>query len=409
MKRMNILPLVTACLALSGVSRAADDAHKGEADAVAVVKGNNEFAFQLYARLRTQEGNLFFSPYSISTALAMTYAGARGDTADEMARTLHFALPPDQLHLAFARVMDELNGAGRKRHFELHVANALWAQKGYPFRPDFTRRVKESYQAECRELDFAGATEKARQTINGWVEKKTKDRIKELFKAGVLDADTLLVLTNAIYFKAGWEHIFYKPATRKEEFRLTTKRKLKDAPMMHQSEEFRFFDGGHFQLLELPYARGELSMVVLLPKKVDGLDGLEKTLSATRLVDWLKQAKVYQVTVSLPKFKVTSEFSLNQVLSALGMKLAFTDRADFSGMTRSQKLMISAVVHKAFVAVDEKGTEAAAATGVAIKPTSAPAPRPRATFKADHPFVHLILDHRTGSVLFMGRVTNPRE
>jgi serpin B len=409
MRRTILLPLFGAVLALAAGAPADEKpTARGNADTAAVVKGNNEFAFDLYARLRSKKGNLFFSPYSVSTALAMTYNGARGETAGQMAKTLHFAPETARLNAGFAGIMDALN-AGKDRPYQLTTANALWAQKEYPFRPAFVKTARDSYHADCEEVDFAQNTEKSRRAINAWVEKKTQDKIKELFKAGVLDSDTRLVLTNAIYFKSAWQNPFNKAATRPADFHLTADRKVKNVPLMHQVEEYRYFDGGSFQLLDLPYERGELQMVVLLPKKVDGLETLEKMLTATRLGDWLAQAKVHQVTTYLPKFKVTSEFSLNKELSAMGMPLAFSRQADFSGLTTSQKLFISAVVHKAYVDVNEKGTEAAAATGVAIKPTSAPVSLQKATFRADHPFVFLIRDRKTGSVLFLGRVTDPRK
>jgi serpin B len=384
---------------------AASSAEPPKTAVPAVVKGNNEFAFDLYGQLRQQEGNLFLSPESISTALAMTYAGARGDTATEMAKALHLTLPRNMLHASFAELLKELNGEGKKRGYQLSIANALWGQKGEGFKDDFLKLTKEDYGGGLKDVDFAGATEAARKEINAWVEKQTNDKIKDLLKPGVLTVNTRLVLTNAIYFKGDWNSQFKKDQTREESFDDGNGDKVK-SPMMHQTAKFKYHDAGGVQVLEMPYAGKELSMVVLLPKKVNGLADLEKSLSADKLAGWLEKAREEEVIVTLPKFKTTSEFSLKDQLSALGMKKAFQmPGADFSGINGKEDLFITAVVHKAYVDVNEEGTEAAGATGVVVGVKSAPAPKPE--FRADHPFVFLIRDTRNDSVLFLGRITNP--
>jgi serpin B len=374
-------------------------------DVAAVVRGNNEFAFEVYAQLRQKDGNLFFSPESISTALAMTYAGARGSTADEMAKTLHFALNTDKLHPTFHSLIDELNGAGKKCGYQLSVANALWGQKGYSFLPDFLKLTKNNYGAGLQEVDFVADTEGARKTINSWIEKETKDKIKDLLQPGVLDSMTRLVLTNAIYFKGGWDRQFKKDLTRKEGFHISTDKKV-EAMMMHDDGKFKYLDGGTFHALELPYKGKELSMIVLLPKKIDGLVEFEKTLTAAKIADWFPKLHEQKVIVSLPKFKMTSEFMLKDTLSAMGIRQLFDPNgADLSGMDGQRDLYVSAVVHKAYVDVNEEGTEAAAATGVVVRTLSSRPPPPE--FRADHPFVFLIRDNHSGSVLFLGRVANP--
>lgn len=375
----------------------------------AVVKGNNAFAFDLYAKLREKDGgNLFFSPMSISSAFGMCSAGARGETLKEMEKALHFDLEQDKLHPAYAELLKQLNGAGRKRSFQLTVANALWGQKDYGFRPEYLNLTKDNYGAGLHEVDFIGNANGARKTINQWVEKETKDKIKDLIPEGAVDDLTRLVLTNAIYFKASWAHQFSESSTKKESFKLPGGKKIDDVPLMRQNHDFRYYEGDTFQLLELPYEAHELSMLVLLPKKVDGLPELEKALTASKLEEWAGKMKIHDVDTTLPKFKFTSEFRLNDSLAQLGMKLAFTpNAADFSGMATGQKLYISAALHKAFVDVHEKGTEAAAATGLVVGTTSLPPPRPKAVFRADHPFVFAIRENSTGSVLFLGRVTNP--
>jgi serpin B len=407
MKRWLFPALLPALLLAFAASLAvAKPAGKLDPDTAAVVKGNNVFALDLYGRLRQKDGNLFFSPYSISDALAMTYAGARGQTAEQMATTLHFALPAQRLHPAFGELIRYLNAGGKDRKYQLSVANALWGQKGYTFLPDFIRLTKDVYEGGLKEVDFV-KTEEARKTINHWVEEQTKDKIKDLIPEGALASDTRLVLTNAIYFKSAWAEAFHEGATKKEDFHLGGGRKVQ-VPMMHTNEALRYRDGGTFHALELPYQSRQLSMIVLLPKKVDGLAELEKDLTSARLDEWLKAMKVHQVNVVLPKFKFSAEFSLKDVLSAMGMPLAFSKRADFSGMTTREQLYIDKVLHKAFVDVNEKGTEAAAATAVIARPTSAPN-YARADFRADHPFVFLIRENRTGSILFLGRVANPQQ
>jgi serpin B len=389
-----------------GPKKAPAETAQVKTDRTAVVKGNTEFAFNLYARLREKPGNLFLSPYSISTALAMTSAGARGKTLDEMNQVLRFSVGQERLHPAFASLLWELNAGGQPRGYQLRVANALWGQKGYGFRNEFLTTTQANYGAGLFEVDYSGATEQARQTINAWVEKQTEDKIKELLKPGVLSALTRLVLTNAIYFKGGWDVKFKKEDTKDEPF-LGTAQPMK-VPLMYQSGKFKYLKGDGFRALEMPYVGKELSMVVLLPEKVDGLPEFEKSLTEANLTKWLGQMHpVTDLPVWLPRFKTTSEFSLAQELETMGMPTAFSSAADFSGLNGgSEPLCISDVVHKAFVEVNEEGTEAAAATAVVIKATSAPVDPPR--FRADHPFVFLIRDNRSGSILFLGRVINPK-
>jgi serpin B len=373
-------------------------------DAAALVKGDNAFAFKLYAQLSREDGNLFFSPYSISTALAMTYAGARGQTADDMAKTLDFPFQGNRLHAAFGSLIGEVNQKGKDRKFELSIANRLWGQKDYGFLPEFVKMSKDAYGAGLEELDFAMATEKSRQTINEWVEKETRDRIKDLLPAGSLANDTRLVLTNAIYFKAKWQDPFPEAGTAKKDFK--TGGKTVKVDMMRTTEFLRYAQVDGVQMLELPYEGRELSMLVLLPGEMQGLSALEKNLTADNFESWRGELKLHQVQVTMPKFTFTSAFQLKKVLGDMGMQVAFTPKADFSGMTSREKLFIDAVMHKAFVAVDEKGTEAAAATAVTMRPTSAP-DAPMAIFRADRPFVFVIRENRTGSILFVGRVVQP--
>lgn len=383
----------------SGLPTTNADLVKAKADRVELVKGNNRFAFDLYGKLRAQEGNLFVSPFSISGALAMTYNGADGTTAEEMAKTLHFSLGQDRLHPAFGALTQELNGAGRKRSYQLSVANALWTQKDYGFRDEFIQSTRAHYGAAPFEVDSFG-NEKVTEAINAWVEQQTQGKIKELFKAGSLSSiDTVrLVLANAIYFKGDWLHKFNKEATKDGPFQVTTTQRV-TVPLMRQEESFKYGTTGVCEVLELPYAGKELSMIVLLPRRADGLADLEQALTADRLAEWLAQTREQEIEVTLPRFRVTAEFNLKPTLTDMGMPSAFSS-ADFSRMS-PKRLVIAAAVHKAFVEVNEEGTEAAAATGIAAADSLPP------RFCADHRFVFLIRDNRSGSVLFIGRLVDP--
>jgi serpin B len=385
------------------------DANDSGSDLSGVVQGNNAFAFDLYAKLSNKPGNLCCSPASISTALAMTYAGARGQTADAMAKTMHFNVESGKLHPMFRLLLAQMNGKGEERSYQLRMANALWGQKGHGFLDEFLDLTKTNYGAGLRQVDFKKNAERARQTINAWVEKETNAKIQELLKPDSLNETTRLVLTNAVYFKGDWESPFQKRSTHREPFHVSSA-ETADVMMMHSEDRFKYFDGGAFQALEMPYRGKHVSMLVLLPKEFDDLAEFEKTLTARNLAAWLHQLRERQVAVSLPKFKATGEFSLRSVLSGMGMKPAFLPAsADFSGVNGERDLFINEVVHKSLVEVNEKGTMAAAATAVGMDCEEDPAETPDkpAEFIADHPFVFVIRDDRTGSILFLGRIVNP--
>jgi len=403
------LVVVAGVLVAAGAAGIAAGGKPAEPDGAALVKGNGEFASDLYGRLRARDGNIFFSAYSVSNALAMTYAGARGATATEMAAALRLPMSGDRLHRAFATVNGDVNGAGAKGGAELLVANALWTQTGLATVPAFEATVKNLYGAALTPLDFSGRPEQSRITINAWVEQQTRDRIKELVPEGAIKPDTRLVLTNAIYFKGKWKYAFPEEATRRETFTSSMGKTIGDVPLMRQRTALFHLDGGSFQALELPYGASEQSMIVFLPKKTDGLAEFEKTLTAARLTDWLARLSLQQVDVTLPRFKITAAFELRGALTALGMPLAFSPgRADFSGIATGAPLALAAVVHKAYVDVNEKGTEAAAATGTIMVATSLRREPEPVLFRADHPFFFVIRDNGTGSILFAGRLVNPR-
>jgi serpin B len=379
------------------------------ADSAALVSGNNAFAFDLYQAVKDGQGNIFFSPFSISLALAMTYAGAQGSTAQEMAKTLHYDLPQDRLHPAFNN-LDALlatRGQGAKgkdgKGFKLNIVNAIWGQKGYAFLPQFLDLLAEDYGAGLRLMDFISAPEKSRQVINQWVSDQTAGLIKDLIPAGAIDSLTRLVLTNAIYFNAAWADQFDKAATHPDTFHTLAGSDV-TVPMMNQAERLNYLDGDNFQAVELPYDGRQLSMLIVMPDAGKFAD-VEKSLDAAMAGSIIKNLGARQIALSLPKFKFDSEFGLNKTLKAMGMPVAFSGDADFSGMTGKRDLYISDVIHKAFIDTDESGTEAAAATAVIMRATAMPvAP---IEVKINRPFIFLIRDIQTGTVIFLGRVANP--
>jgi serine protease inhibitor len=373
------------------------------ADARVLVEANNRFAIDIYSRLRRDPGNLFVSPYSMSTAFAMAYAGAAGQTRDEMARVFHFTLPPSQLHPTFGALRQSLDRGASRGAYELRTANRAWGQKGFPFTQEFIRITRDDYGAPLEEADFIQAYEPARQAVNDWVQNQTRDRIKDLFPEGSINNLTRLVLANAIYFKGLWSQPFDPAHTVNSNFSLDRATTVV-VPTMIQESKFRTATTTDVKLLELHYMGNDLSLVVVLPRTVDGLAAVEERLTWDDLNGWLAQLAEQNVEVQLPSFKFGSKFSLNSTLAEMGMPSAFQPFvADFSAMDGRRDLHISAAIHQAFVEVNEKGTEAAAATGISMGTTSV-----KPMFVANHPFLFLIRDHVTGSILFLGRVVDPR-
>lgn len=408
MRRLSALLVCLLCLPVMAQRPQAPAVSTPESAALAV--GGNEFAVNLYAQLRSQKGNLFFSPESLSTALAMAWAGARGETASDMARTLHFTLPPEQLHPAMGALLNDLNAPHASYH--LSVANALWAQSGATLLPAFIDIMNKDYGAGFQEVDFRSRTEEARGVINRWVEQKTAGKIKDLLQSGVLKPTTRLVLTNAIYFRGDWQTPFEQTQTRDEDFHPSAGATLQ-TPLMHRTGSFDYFyfDGGAFQALEIPYKGNELAMVILLPKDAGGLASFESSITPAKLQSWLKQlTPAPRVEVTLPKFQMTREFSLGRTLGEMGMGRAFGPAADFSGMTGKRDFAISDVIHKAYLDVNETGTEAAAATGATLRTLMMRGPDRTlpVIFRADHPFLFLIQDIHSGNILFLGRLENPK-
>jgi serpin B len=377
-----------------------------------LIHDNSSFALAFYRQLHTSEGNLFFSPYSISTALALVYGGARGETEKQMAKTLHFSLDQSCLHLAFSTLQSQLNAMEREGGLRLFVANSLRPQQGDGFLSAYLSLAKERYGVSLTPVDYEQATEGARRQINLWVKEKTEQKIKDLIQPGVLDAGTKLVVVNAIYFQGAWASKFDPKRTQDCPF-LVAPGKSVTAPLMTQTARADYAETETLQILSLPYLGGLSSMLVLLPKKTDGLQQLQEDLSLENLRSWEEQLRSRKVEIFLPRFKVTQQASLNALLQAMGMADAFRyPMADFSGIAEGRELFLSAVIHKAFVAVNEEGTEAAAATAVALRagglgPVDPPGPPP--VFRADHPFLFLIRDNTSGTILFLGRLTDPTQ
>jgi len=392
-------------------------------DVKLLVKGLNEFAIDMYKEIaKTEKGNIFFSPFSISSALAMTYAGARGKTAEEMAKVLHF--PPEllkddakRLHAAFGKLIGHQNAekgpGGKPRGYELVTANALWGQAGYPFLEGFIRSNRDYYGASIELVDFARGKEKAVQNINEWVAKETRRNIPKVMDPSELKDETRLVLTNAIYFKGDWAEKFNKALTRDGVFHLASREDAK-VPFMNRKGAARFFPPTRLgdllesrsdcvvQFLELPYAGKEVSMVLCLPEEEQGLAGLEKSLSRRLLEICIPQWGM-DIEIAIPKVALTFGVELSKTLSGMGLSGCFVD-ADFSGMDGTRNLSMSKVFHKALVEVNEEGTVAAAGSAASVVLVLNDRPR----FAADHPFLFAIVDRGNGCILFLGRVLDPR-
>jgi serpin B len=384
----------------------------GTSDVTALTEGNNAFALDLYGVLKDQAGNLFFSPYSLSQTLAMTWAGARGETEQQMSGTLQFKLQQAQLHAAFNSLDLELakRGQGAKgkddKGFRLHIINAIWGQAGFKFQADYLDLLAQDYGAGLRTPDFIKETDKSRLQINQWASDQTEGKIKDLLPPGTIGPLTRMVLTNAIYFNAAWQYQFKKEYTNNADFTLLAGSRV-NVPMMHLQQSFAYSEGADYQAVELPYDGRELSMVIILPQ-TGSYQAFEAALNSRQVNTIIQDLKSSRVNISMPRFTFESQFNLKKALSGMGMTSAFSaSEADFSGMDGTKDLFIQDVVHKAFVAVDETGTEAAAVSAVIMMLSSAPIDEPKEV-KLDHPFIFLIRDMQTNSILFLGRVMNPQ-
>jgi serpin B len=369
-------------------------------DTKAVAAGTNQFAVDVYGAIASTKGDLFFSPASIAAAFGMTLGGAREATAEQLTKALHLALPPERAHPALGALLASPPTSTGGPEFS--VANRLWGAQE-DFLPAFLQLTRDAYGAELERVDFRGQPEQARARINGWVAERTRDRIKDLLADGSIVPSTRLVLTNAVYFKGAWRSRFDPAATRTGRFTLASGTAV-EVPLMAQTLEAAFHQGEGFALVELPYEGDRYALVVIVPDAHDGLPAVERSLSAQTLAAWLGAASSRKVLVALPRLKIEATLDLVPVLQALGVKDLFAPgSADLSGMNGARDLYVGVAVHKGFVEVNEEGTEAAAATAIAVERTSAPQ-----ELCADRPFLFLIRDRETGVIWFMGRETDPR-
>lgn len=373
--------------------------------------GNNQFAFELYHQIGKESKNLFFSPYSISTALAMTYSGAGGATATEMGKVMGFLTDQTKNDEAFKSLIEKINSRNNN-DLKIKIANRLFGEQTFKFNESFLDRIEENYGAPLEKVNFKDK-EASRKKINTWVEDQTNQKIKELIKKNVLPDSTKLVLVNAIYFYGDWANQFDSSFTQKKKFFVTSEKSI-EHKMMYQKTYFSYMQNESFQAIRMPYKNNQIYMEVYLPLQKNGIEDLEKKLNYTNYKEWENSFGTQEVMVTFPKYKMTCDFSLGDQLQEMGMKTAFSDEADFFEMVQKKNdgLKISKVIHKAFIDVSEKGTEAAAATAVImvrIESTSYHEREMPKVFNADHPFIFMIKDRETGSILFMGKVMNPAE
>ena len=376
-----------------------------------VVGANNQFAFDLYSEYKSEKGNIFFSPYSISTALTMTYEGAKGKTAEEMQAVLRIPKDNETRRLESEKIYNQMNKGSED--YRLSTANALWAQRDYQFLEEYINDVEKYYGGKTTNLDFIKETEKSRVIINDWIEDQTNDKIKNLIPRGAVNTLTRLVLTNAIYFKGTWVLQFDKKDTKDENFKTDSGQTIKVPTMKLTGDdaEFNYAKVDRVQILELPYDGGDLSMLLILPEE-DNLKKLEKSINTKKMSEWRNVLEKQRVDIYVPKFKFETKYFMADILKEMGMSDAFVfGAADFSGMDGTRDLYITDVIHQAFVEVNEEGTEAAAATAVIMEWGSAgDIEKPVIPiFRADHPFIFIIQQKETGNILFMGRVSNPNE
>ncbi|MFH1442691.1 MAG: serpin family protein [Candidatus Micrarchaeota archaeon] len=363
----------------------------------------NKFTLDFYSQIKGNPGNLFFSGFSMAEAFGILYEGAKGNTAKEIENVFGFDPNAAKRHDAFKSLNARL--VPKNGSYQLNVANALWMQKDFAILPDYKQAAIDYYSSEANNLDFKADAEGSRNTINKWVESKTNEKIKDLLPEGSIHPSTRLVITNAIYFKGAWVEEFDKKLTEDGDFKLDATQ-TRVVSMMHKTDIFKYMENEKLQMLDMDYKGEDLSMLILLPKG-NGISELEKELNPANLAAWKTSLASKDVIVTLPKFKFTKNYNLKGQLKAMGIREAFSETADLSGIDGQKDLFVSDAFHKAFVEVNEEGTEAAAATGIIVGMTSVEMPVRIPDFTADHPFIFLIQDNSNGAILFMGRVSNP--
>jgi len=368
------------------------------------VEKNNEFCFDLFNYVGVEDDNLFLSPFSVSAAIAMTYEGARGKTRKEISKIMYFPDNNEELNSNFKMIIERTQSSKDIKEYTFNIANSLWAQKEFNFLHSYFKNIEKYYDAPIEMVDYKNSSEreKTRLKINNWVENKTNNKIKDLLDQSALDKDTKLVLVNAVYFLAEWQKSFNKKHTKSDMF-YTLKGKTKKE-FMKQSSRMKYYSEDSTQILEIPYKNNKASMVIFLPNKLSQFKSLKEKLNSKYLTSALKKAEYKKVILTLPKFKVEYKMDLADVLKDAGMKRAFSNSADFSGMTCKKDLKIDKVIHQTFINVDESGTEAAAATAVIMKRITGVGPNEKTPFKANRPFIFVIKDNSTGSILFVGQL-----
>jgi serpin B len=372
-----------------------------------LVAGNTAFAFDLYRALGQEPANLFFSPYNISAAMIVAASGAAGETEDQMQKALRLPGPAASQMAAWGAIERQIDGISRKDVMSLDTASSLWVDPSVHLLAGFLDPLKQDLGSAIQQADFQTAPDAARQSINKWVAEQTRDKIQNLLAPGTITPDTRMVIASAIYFFGRWAEPFSASATEEGAFTGASGATFK-AMYMNQKEDHLYFENGDLQAVELSYLGGRLGMMVILPRKTDGLNNVERGLNAETLSGWVGNMARREVLLRIPKFKLETQYSLASALGGMGMTDAFSSKADFSRINGKRDLFISAVVHKAFIDVTEEGTEAAAATAVMVASKAMPMPKEEpVVFTADHPFAFLIRDRNTGSVLFLGRLVQP--
>ncbi len=397
--------MISACRSHKNISGHAD-IQTSKYTIESLAESNNLFAVDLFKQIQSKSENLIFSPYSIGTVLAMIYSGSGGKTAAEMSEVLYF--PTQELLDPVESTMREsMQATDTMQGTDFRLANAIWAQEDFSFLPDYLARVEKYYDAPLSLMDFVETSnrEESRKEINHWVEEKTNNRIQDLIQPGILDASTRLVLTNAIYFNGGWMFPFDTAATFPSLFHTSKQESIK-TDFMHQTRSYPYYEDEEIQAISLPYKNKRMALMVILPKSIEGWRLISQVINYERINLVISGMGTREVQLALPKFRSELQINLRQELTSLGMGTAFNRHADLSGMTGEENLYVDEVIHKAFIEVNEMGTEAAAATAAIIGLKSSLRDDP-VRFNADHPFVFFLLDRQTGCIIFTGRLVKP--
>jgi len=408
-KRIFILLMISLIFMSCANTKKVIPSNQASVDVPELVSDNNAFAFDMYSRLSKENPNVLFSPYSISTAFGMVEAGAVGNTEKEISSVMRFTLPQVDLQSSFKSLQGKILNSTTKNEYELNIANALFAsgELKSKFQKDYFNQVISSYASELTFLNFRNNVESA-DLINQWVDKQTNHNIDSIVNPDILDPSTAMVLVNAIYFRGDWERQFKTENTKETDFRLldtTGNIDYTTVLMMNDTADYNYSDLGDYQMLELPYKGDQISMIYLLPKKINGINELENNINAENLSLWMNKLSKQEVNVSIPKFKMMMSYEkMADILKDMGMQTPF-GHADFSRMIKDEPVNISNVIHKAFMIVNEEGTEASASTAVVMRKTLS---SPAVIFRADHPFIFMIMHKPTGSILFMGKMQNPK-